>query len=207
MRSSTTQESPSAPVGHWIAAARGGSDVALGRLMELCRQYLLLVANQELDVDLRAKGGASDLVQETFLEAHRDFRQFHGSTHGEVLAWLRSILRNNLSNFRRQYAGTRMRQIQREFSLNGLDSRSRLEGTLAASSASPSARIAGDEQSAALDCAIVRLPLDYQEVILLRHEQGLSFSEIARLMDRSPEAARKLWTRAVCQLRKELEGL
>jgi RNA polymerase sigma-70 factor (ECF subfamily) len=48
--------------------ARKGSREALGRLLETCRPYLLLVANNELDRDLQAKAGASDLVQETFIE-------------------------------------------------------------------------------------------------------------------------------------------
>ena len=57
----------------WLQAARDGSREAMGNLLEACRAYLLLVANRELAADLRAKGGASDLVQDTFLEGHRNF--------------------------------------------------------------------------------------------------------------------------------------
>jgi len=81
----------------WLTAARAGSSVALGRILEACRGYLLLVAEQDLDQDLRAKGGASDLVQQTFLEAHGAFGQFRGGSEDEVLAWLRHLLRNNLT--------------------------------------------------------------------------------------------------------------
>src|SRR5438445_4152014 len=52
----------------WLSAARDGSRDALGRVLEACRRYLLFVARHELNEDLQAKGGASDLVQETFLE-------------------------------------------------------------------------------------------------------------------------------------------
>ena len=52
-----------------LAAARTGSSEALGQALQACRGYLLLLAERELDPDLRAKGGASDVVQETFLEA------------------------------------------------------------------------------------------------------------------------------------------
>jgi RNA polymerase sigma-70 factor (ECF subfamily) len=89
-----------------LEEARGGSADALGQVMQVCRQYLLLVANRELEPELQAKGGASDLVQETFLEAQRDFGRFQGSSQAEVLAWLRRILLNNLANFRRRYSGT-----------------------------------------------------------------------------------------------------
>src|SRR5262249_13094013 len=60
-------------VDEWLALARGGSPEALGQLLELCRRYLLQVANAELETLLQAKAGASDLVQETFLEAQRVF--------------------------------------------------------------------------------------------------------------------------------------
>ena len=55
--------------GRLLAEARTGSRQALGQILESCRNYLLLIAGKELTSDLQAKGGASDLVQETFLEA------------------------------------------------------------------------------------------------------------------------------------------
>ena len=67
-----------------LADARAGSREALGRALDACRGYLLLVAQGELAPDLRAKGGASDLVQETLLEAYRDFALFHGGSEGEL---------------------------------------------------------------------------------------------------------------------------
>ena len=78
--------------GGLLAAARAGSREALGRVLEGCRRYLLGVAEGELDPDLRSKGGASDIVQETFLEAQRDFARFQGSSPEELRAWLRQVL-------------------------------------------------------------------------------------------------------------------
>jgi RNA polymerase sigma-70 factor, ECF subfamily len=199
-------EPPSGRVAEWVTEARGGSAAALGQILELCRSYLLLVANRELDEDLRGKEGASDLVQQTFLEAHRDFKQFHGTSQPEVLAWLRRILLNNLGNVRRRYVETDKRQIGRELPLEGNGRGAAVLQSLALDASSPSGRAAANEDSAALDRALSRLPADYQEVIVLRHEQGLSFAEVGELMDRSREAARKLWTRALCQLREELEA-
>ena len=86
-----------------LEAARSGSGDALGRVLESYRAYLLLVAARELDPKLRAKGGASDLVQETFLEAQRDFGGFHGNSDGELRAWLRQLLLHNVANFARRY--------------------------------------------------------------------------------------------------------
>ena len=88
-------------------AARNGSKNALGDLLENYRNCLLLIAQQEIDPRLLTKGGASDLVQETFLEAQRDFAGFQGDSKEELLAWLRQLLRNNLANFARRYRNTR----------------------------------------------------------------------------------------------------
>ena len=91
-----------------LAAARAGSREALGQVLQACRGYLLLLAERELDPDLQTKGGASDLVQETFLEAQKDFANFQGNSEGELRAWLRQILLHNLANFtRRPWPGRR----------------------------------------------------------------------------------------------------
>ena len=74
------------PVERWIREAGGGSSEALGRLLELCRPYLTLVADQHLSPNLRAKVNPSDLVQDTCLEAHRDFARFTGTTEDDLLA-------------------------------------------------------------------------------------------------------------------------
>ncbi len=100
-----------------LEAARAGDHQALGQVLESCRAYLLAVAERGLDADLAAKGGASDLVQETLLGAYRDIEAFQGRSRGELLAWLRRILRNNLADQRRQYRGTQKRRIGRELPL------------------------------------------------------------------------------------------
>src|SRR5262245_58290664 len=73
----------------WLSDARAGSPEALGAVLEACRGYLLLIAQGELSPDLRAKAGASDLVQQTFLDAQRDFGRFRGESVAELRAWLR----------------------------------------------------------------------------------------------------------------------
>src|SRR5215470_12639237 len=87
----------------WLSQARAGSRDALGQMLEAYRTYLLLIANQQLSPELQAKGGASDLVQDTFFEAQRDFAGFAGNSADELQAWLRQLLLHNLANFARQY--------------------------------------------------------------------------------------------------------
>src|SRR5262245_62001455 len=82
----------------WVMQAREGNREALGDLLDLCRRYLLLLAQQELSPVVSAKVAPSDIVQETLMEAGRDFLDFRGATEKELHGWLRRILRNNVSN-------------------------------------------------------------------------------------------------------------
>jgi DNA-directed RNA polymerase specialized sigma24 family protein len=99
----------------WIKEACNGSPHALGQALQSRRPHLLLIAHQLIDPDLRPKAGASDLVQETFLYAQRNFGRFLGSTEEELLAWFRRILLNNAGHLARHFRCTDKRQPQREF--------------------------------------------------------------------------------------------
>jgi RNA polymerase sigma-70 factor (ECF subfamily) len=187
----------------WLPAARAGSTEALGRLLEACHGYLLLIAERELDPALRGKGGASDLVQETFLDAQRGLDQFRGDTEAELLGWLRRLLLNNLVSFTRQYRGTDKRQIGREVVLRSGDSSCVGRGEPAADAPSPSRQAMAHEQAEATRRALERLPEDYRRVLLLRYQEGQSFEEIGRTLGRTANAVRKLWLRAIARLRED----
>jgi RNA polymerase sigma-70 factor (ECF subfamily) len=125
---------------HLLKQARLGSVDALGRLLELYRSYLTLLARLQIDRRLRGKVDAADMVQGTFREAHRDFGQFRGEREGELTAWLRQILANNLANLVRHYRGTGRRDVRLERRLSiELDLSSReLDRCLAAKQSTPS---------------------------------------------------------------------
>jgi RNA polymerase sigma-70 factor (ECF subfamily) len=190
----------------WLAEARAGSPEALGKALENCRKYLLLIAGRQLDGDLHRKGGASDLVQETFLEAHRDFGRFHGESEDELLAWLRQILLNNIANFTRRYRTTGKREVGREVALEPHDS-AHVTGSIVPDPArTPTSEAVEREQAEALNQALERLPGEYRLAIVYRYIEGRSFDEIGALTGRSADAARKLWARAMQRLREEWES-
>jgi RNA polymerase sigma-70 factor (ECF subfamily) len=190
----------------WLPEARAGSREAMGQALEAYRAYLLLVANRQIDPDLRAKGSASDLVQETFLEAHRDFGQFKGESGDELQAWLRQLLLNNLANFTRRHRNTDKRQVSREVALSVETPSGSVDRGLMAEISSPSGQAMAAERVQALEGALDRLPEDYRTVINWRYKEGRSFEDIARMMQRSENAVRKLWFRAIERLQEELRG-
>ena len=78
-----------------IAQARHGDAGCRDQLFVLCRSYLEIVARAQVETWLRAKVDASDIVQQSLLEAHRGFERFTGETAGEWLAWLKRIVVHN----------------------------------------------------------------------------------------------------------------
>ena len=74
-----------------IAQARGGTGDALGHLLARYGNYLGLLARVQVGRRLQGKIDPADLVQETFLEAHRHFPAFRGQSEPEVVAWLRQL--------------------------------------------------------------------------------------------------------------------
>jgi RNA polymerase sigma-70 factor (ECF subfamily) len=189
-----------------LAQARTGDAAALGQLFELYRNYLRLIARSMLDSALRLQLDASDLVQDTFLKAHRQFASFAGRDEPELIAWLRQILVHTLADQAR-YHRRRSRNHRRQVSLEGLleQAGGAAQQALADSLPSPSSLAVRRERAVLLADALEKLPADYREVFVLRNIEHIPFNEIAVRMGRSPGAARVPWTRAMKRLGQLLE--
>jgi RNA polymerase sigma-70 factor, ECF subfamily len=192
-----------------LGVARAGSGEALGQLLELYRGYLALLARLQIGRRLQGKVDAADLVQDTFLEAHRHFAEFRGTVEAELVCWLRQILAGLLANLVRRYYGTRRRDVRLERELaDELDRSSRvLDQSLVAPHSTPSQWAACREQAVLVADALGRLPEDYREVIVLHHLEELTFPEVARRMGRTVDGVKNLWARALAQLRRKLGDL
>jgi RNA polymerase sigma-70 factor (ECF subfamily) len=194
-----------------LAEARRGRGESLGRLLERYRNYLALLARTQIDLTVQGRVDASDLVQETFLDACRDFPQFRGTSEIEWVAWLRKVLICNLARVVQQQVMAQKRTARREVSLEqhlaALDrSSARIEAALVGRHSSPSGHAQRRERATLVADQLARLGADHREVIVLRNLEGLPFAEVARRMDRSPGAVRVLWVRAVDQLRRLLQA-
>ena len=190
-----------------LERARGGDASAREELFNQCRQYVQLLARTQVETWMKTKVDASDLVQQTLLEAHRGFEEFRGVSEGEWLAWLRMILTHNTQDFVRRYRQTEKRAVHREVSLDaplpGLSASFRSEPE-DSDAETPSQLLSRQEQEIALANAIGQLSPDHQDVIVLRNLQRLPFDEVAKRMNRSRPAAQMLWMRAVKRLEELL---
>jgi len=195
------------PVSELIERAKAKDPAALDELFARCRQYLNLVARARVESWLRAKADASDLVQQTMMEAYRGFERFEGRTEGEWIAWLKRILEHNAADFVRQYQGQK-RHVGKEVAIGpagdstasrpGFDPQSPIE--------TPSQALAKIEGELQLAAALEQLAADHREVIVLRNLQRLPFDEVAQRMDRSRPAAQMLWMRAMQKLQELMQS-
>lgn len=190
-----------------LEQARAGDTSSLGSLLERYRGYLGLLARVQIGQRLQGKVDESDVVQETFLEAHRHFGGFRGTTQAALAAWLRQILAAKLADLLRRYLGTQGRDVRLEREIAGAVDRSSLvlDGGFVASEPSPSHQAARREQAVLLADALGELPEDYREAIVLRHLEGLTFPQVAQRMRRTQDSVEKLWMRALARLRGLLE--
>lgn len=189
-----------------IAAARQAAPGSVEKLLDLYRNYLRLVARTSLDSAVQAKADPSDMVQETLIKAHANFDRFQGATEADLIAWLRQILANNILDLVRRYRAS-SRQVSREITLDEAirSSADAIKDFAASDESSPSHQYRRHELAVVLADALAVLAPDHREVIILRNLEELDWPEIAEKMNRTPDAVRVLWMRALKQLRPRIE--
>ena len=130
-----------------LSLAKEQDGEALGKLLELYRGYLRLLARLQIDRRLRGKLSVSDVVQETLLHAELGLPQFKGTTEAELLSWLRRILVSQLATQVRHYT-TQKRDVNLEKQLEAEMNRSSqaLGQSLVAPGPSPSDQVVMREQ-------------------------------------------------------------
>ncbi len=171
--------------------------------LEGFRSYLQVLAAWHLPAELRRKLDASDVVQQSLLQACEAWEEFRGRSEAEIKAWLRRILTNHLADIGRAFGGEK-RNVARERSLDAA-----VEASSAWLEALAGSSVAGQavrrEQYRQLVEALADLPGDQRLAIELHHLQGLSVAEVATQMERTEAAVAGLLRRGLQRLRDVLQ--
>ena len=170
------------------------------------RSYLWLLARAQLNPKLGAKLDASDLVQQTLLQAHQALGNFQGTNSAQMAAWLRQILARNLIHAARDF-GRQQRDIQRECSLQASleNSSARLEAFLAVDGSSPGTKAERNEQLVRMADALEALPDEQREAVELHYLQGWTLQQVADQQNRSTASVAGLVYRGLARLRENLD--
>ena len=116
-----------------------------------------------------------------------------------------TLLANNLKDWQRKFKSSQKRDVRRERRLGDADSqRGPLAASLAAADSGPPSRLLKQESEDLVAQALAQLPRGYQTIIIWRSEQRLSWREIAQRLDRSEDAVRMLWKRALERLKRQV---
>lgn len=177
----------------WLNSTRLICRSQLPQLLEEHRPFLKRLAEKEVPAYILARFDSSDVVQETMLKAFHHFDQFVGQTDAEFIGWIRGILLNQIVDTIRHH-NRQVRDMTRD--------RGMPQGLECEKSFTASELLQKQEQRERLQEALKSMPESYQTVLFLRQEQNLSFPEIGLRMQRSTDAARMLWGRAVVMLTK-----
>jgi RNA polymerase sigma-70 factor (ECF subfamily) len=183
-----------------VRRVRSGDDAAARELFDRHLPALRAKAQARLPSSVRAKVGASDVVQEAWLSAFLALGDFEEKGDGSFAAWVRRIVERKVSDEVRRHARVKKRSAQREVRFG--TKAQHLEPDLL--EPTPSQVVGDAERADSLRAAVAGLDPDHATVIRLVHEEGLTLVDAGRRMGRSPDATRMLYGRAMQRLAERL---
>jgi RNA polymerase sigma-70 factor (ECF subfamily) len=168
--------------------AREGDGSARAELLERLRPRIVLWIASRLSKPLRERVDPEDVAQEVLLAVHRDLGSLDSDEGPAFYNWLFRIAENRIRDVA-AYHGAKKRQPVAK---------------VVPTQTTPGTRAARAEQLALVRECIENLPDDYRTVVKLRRLEELPVKEVALRMDRSENAVRVLYCRALKALRDEM---
>lgn len=203
-------ENHSSEIAALMECARAGDMSALGDLLGRHRDRLRRMVQMRLDVRLRARIDASDVIQDAFVEVSKRVDEFRRQQNMPLFLWLRLLVGERLLILHRQHLGAQMRDVRRQVSLyqDALPeaSTAALAAHLLGHHTSPTEAAVRAERAIRLQEALNTIdPMD-REVLTLRHFEQLTRAETAQVLGIEESAAGKRYVRALKRLKEILSN-
>jgi RNA polymerase sigma-70 factor, ECF subfamily len=179
-----------------VARAREGDSEAVNELYLLYEDRLKGAARNTLGGKLRAKMETVDLIQSVWKDCLSDMEGFEYRGPDSFVHWLLRRITRKAQN-KGRFFSAKKRDVERENRVAGKDSTSKGVQLPPASDPTPSAVIIRNESLERLMRLLDHLPDSQRLVLVLRMRDKMDFEQIAKTMNRSPDAARKLYNRAL----------
>lgn len=191
-----------------LQQASQAGKVQIGVVLDRHRARLKRMVELRLDRRIRGRVDASDVIQESQIEAVERIDEYLADPAVPLFVWLRFLTLQKVSQFHRQHLGTQCRDANRELSLF----RHKMP---AATSAALAAKLVGKLTTASQ--AAVRSELKTKianvlgemsekdrDVLVLLHFEQLSHKETAAVLEISEKAVGGRYVRALSRLKKLL---
>jgi RNA polymerase sigma-70 factor (ECF subfamily) len=200
-------QTDSAETQRLLEQARQGQPAALEQLFAWHRDRLRHAISLRLDRRVAARVDASDVLQETYLEAARRLADYLKRPDMSFALWLRWLAHEKVLAYHRQHLAADKRAVGRELPPLPVDSSAQFVGGMLGKGPTPSQALAAVELAERLRLALGQLDEDERDVILWRHFEQLANREVAQLLGISEAAANKRYIRALERLRGLLLNL
>jgi RNA polymerase sigma-70 factor, ECF subfamily len=190
-----------------LTRARAGDERALADLLGRHLAAIRRAIQLRLDRRLAARVDASDVVQETYLEASRRLADYLAGENMPFALWLHWLAREQVLMCHRRHLAADKRAVDREIAYLPADSSAQFVGGILGKGSSPSRHLAAAELAERLRCALGQLDEEERDLILWRHFEQLTNRETAQLLHITDAAASKRYVRALERLRGLLLNL
>jgi RNA polymerase sigma-70 factor (ECF subfamily) len=192
-----------------LAQARQGQATAVNELLDRHRDALRRMIDLRMDRVVQRRVDASDIVQDVLLEANRRLDEYLKNPTMPFHLWLRHIAHDRLIDAHRRHRQAARRSIDRERPLVAarlLDQSSLdLAAQLTDRELTPAAAATWAELQRRFQDALDTLEAEDQEVILMRHFEHLTSTEVAQALNLTAPAAGMRYLRAMRRLRAKLD--
>ncbi len=204
-------ENHSSEIKALVDCARAGDVQALGTLLDRHRERLRRMVQMRLDVRLRARVDASDVIQDAFVEVSKRLDEIRDQKDMPLFLWLRLLVGERLIILHRRHFGAQMRDVRRQVSLyhHALPeaSTAALAAHLLGHFTTPTQAAIRAERAIRLQEALNTIDPTDREVLTLRHFEQLTRAETAQVLGIEESAAGKRYVRALKRLKEILASL
>jgi RNA polymerase sigma-70 factor (ECF subfamily) len=184
--------------------AAQGDRQAFDRLFQHHRKSIRHLITLRLDERLKTRLDASDIVQETQMVAFRRFQEFMDRRPMPFRLWLRKLAQQQVYHAQRNHINRRRRSLLREEGPLNRSSMLVARGLLTDRS-TPIDKLARRELQRRVAGAVAALADRDREIVVMRNAEGLTFEEIAQVLDIEAPTVRQRYGRALFKLRAKLK--
>jgi RNA polymerase sigma-70 factor (ECF subfamily) len=177
-----------------VVRAQAGEAQAYDQLFALAADGVLFYIRLRLRPPLSLRVEPLDVLQEAYLQALESFERFEYRGEGAFTKWLCRISERVLAGLADHHGARKRRPAGAREPL------SRVLERVAQSGVSPSELAVRKEELQRLSRSLEELDEEERDALILRYVAGERIEDVAKKLDRSPSAVRRLLGRAMARL-------